>query len=194
MVLGERTAGSTLRGERVTLRPLVVGDFAQWQVVRIANRDWLAKWEPTQLHAAVEGVETRSGFLARCRARERERQLGTGYGYGIFLGRRFSGEINLSGVQRGPFQSGSVGYWIDEAVAGQGLVPEAMTLLLRYAFEDLCLHRVQVAIIPRNAASRRVVEKLGLREEGLAVGYLEINGVWEDHLRFAITAQEWEDR
>lgn len=193
-MFGERTTGSTLRGERVTLRPLAVGDFAQWQAVRMANRDWLLKWEPTQLYAAVDGVETRSGFVARCRARERERQLGTGYGYGIFLGRRLAGEINLSGVQRGPFQSGSIGYWIDEALAGQGLVPEAMKLLLKYAFEDLCLHRVQVVIIPRNTASRRVVEKLGLREEGLAVGYLEINGVWEDHLRYAITAEEWADR
>ncbi len=191
MVLGERTVGSTLRGERVTLRPLVISDFTQWQSVRLNNRDWLLRWEPAQPHAAIDGVETRNGFITRCRARERERQLGTGYGYGIFLGRRFCGEINLSGVQRGPFQSGSIGYWIDEALAGQGLVPEAMALVLRYAFEDLCLHRLQVAIIPRNTASRRVVEKLGLREEGVSIGYLEINGIWEDHIRYAITAEEW---
>lgn len=191
MVLGERVSGSTLRGERVTLRPLVLGDFPQWQSVRLANKDWLFKWEPSQPSSSIDGIETRNGFLVRCRARERERQLGTGYGYGIFLDRRFCGEINLSGVQRGPFQSGSIGYWIDESVAGQGLVPESMALLLDYAFEELGLHRIQVAIIPRNAASRRVVEKLGLREEGLAVGYLEINGIWEDHLRYAITADEW---
>lgn len=194
MVLGERTNAGTLRGERVTLRPLVVGDFAQWQTVRMDNRDWLFKWEPTQSNLAIDGIETHSGFVARCRARERERQLGTGYGFGIFLGRRLCGEINLSGVQRGPFQSGSIGYWISEADAGQGLVPEAMILLLRFAFESLCLHRVQVAIIPRNTASLRVVQKLGFREEGLAVGYLEINGVWEDHLRFALTAPEWDAR
>ena len=64
----------------------------------------------------------------------------------------------------------------------------------RFTFEQLMLHRLQVAIVPRNAASLRVVEKLGLRREGLAERYLEINGVWEDHYRFAITAEEWKVR
>ena len=59
---------------------------------------------------------------------------------------------------------------------------------------ELHLHRVQISIIPRNAASRRVVEKLDIREEGVAVRYLEINGVWEDHVRYAITAEEWAER
>jgi ribosomal-protein-alanine N-acetyltransferase len=73
-------------------------------------------------------------------------------------------------------------------------VPEALVVLARFAFEELALHRVQVAIIPRNKASRRVVEKLELRGEGLAERYLEINGIWEDHVRYAITAEEWAQR
>jgi ribosomal-protein-alanine N-acetyltransferase len=73
-------------------------------------------------------------------------------------------------------------------------VPEALVVLSRFAFEELGLHRVQVAIIPRNRNSRRVVEKLGLREEGLAERYLEINGVWEDHVRYALTSEEWGQR
>ena len=64
----------------------------------------------------------------------------------------------------------------------------------RYAFEELGLHRLQIAIIPRNGASRRVVEKLALREEGVALRYLEINGVWEDHVRYALTSEEWDAR
>jgi len=67
-------------------------------------------------------------------------------------------------------------------------------MVMRFAFEELGLHRVQVAIIPRNAPSRRVMTKLGVREEGVATRYLEINGVWEDHLRHAITAEEWAER
>jgi ribosomal-protein-alanine N-acetyltransferase len=69
-----------------------------------------------------------------------------------------------------------------------------MVLVTRHAFEELELHRLQVAIIPRNAASRRVAEKLGLRDEGTALRYLEIAGVWEDHVRYAITAEEWQER
>ena len=66
--------------------------------------------------------------------------------------------------------------------------------LARFVFEDLHLHRIQIAIIPRNTASRRVVAKLHLRDEGIAVRYLEINGVWEDHVRYAITREEWIER
>ena len=141
---------------------------------------------------APDPVQNRDAFAVRCGARQRERQLGTGYGYGIFVDGHFAGEINLSIVQRGPFQSAYVGYWIDEAQAGQGYMPEALVLLCRAAFEDLHLHRVQISIIPRNTASRRVVEKLGIRDEGVAQRYLEINGVWEDHIRYAMTVEEWD--
>jgi ribosomal-protein-alanine N-acetyltransferase len=65
---------------------------------------------------------------------------------------------------------------------------------LNFAFEALALHRIEISIIPRNQASRRVVEKLGIRMEGLAQRFLEIDGVWEDHCRYAITSEEWEVR
>jgi ribosomal-protein-alanine N-acetyltransferase len=97
-------------------------------------------------------------------------------------------------VQRGPFQSAYVGYWIDEKHAGNGYMPEALVVLTQFAFDELHLHRIQISIIPRNSASRRVVEKLGIRDEGIAARYLEINGVWEDHVRYAITSEEWADR
>ena len=77
----------------------------------------------------------------------------------------------------------------DHSVTRHGVV-----LLCKAAFEDLRLHRVQISIIPRNTASRRVVEKLGIRDEGVAQRYLEINGVWEDHVRYGITVEEWADR
>ena len=61
-------------------------------------------------------------------------------------------------------------------------------------FDELHLHRIQIAIIPRNTASRRVVEKLEIREEGTALRYLEINGEWEDHVRYAMTTEDWLER
>ena len=191
--------GSTLAliGRRVALRPLAVSDFEAWREVRIRARDWLLKWEPRPLPGQPDATEDRRVFAARCGARERERQLGSGYGFGIFVGpdrNRFAGEINLSSVQRGPYQNAYVGYWIDEAVAGNSYTPEAFVVLCRFAFEDLGLHRLQASIIPRNAASHRVAAKVGLRNEGTAVGYLEINGRWEDHVRYAITSEEWAER
>jgi ribosomal-protein-alanine N-acetyltransferase len=183
-----------LRGRRVLLRPLVLSDFDAWREVRQRNRNWLLKWEPKPPPGQPDDTESKPAFNARCGAREREWQLGTGYGFGIFVDGRLAGEINLSGVQRGPFQNTYVGYWIDEAQAGHGYVPESLVTVARFAFEDLRLHRMQVAIIPRNRASRRVVEKLDLREEGIAVRYLAINGRWEDHIRYALTAEEWAER
>ncbi|MEA2702268.1 MAG: [ribosomal protein S5]-alanine N-acetyltransferase [Actinomycetota bacterium] len=193
MGLSERVP-TQLRGRRVVLRPLTANDFDAWREVRRRNRGWLLKWEPTPPLGQPDDTESRPAFVARCGAREREWQLGTGYGFGIFVDGRFAGEINLSGVQRGPFQNTYVGYWIDEAEAGNGYVPESLVVAARFVFEDLGLHRLQVAIIPRNRSSRRVVEKLQLREEGVAQRYLAINGVWEDHIRFAMTSEEWKQR
>lgn len=185
---------STLFGRRILLRPLVVADFPAWREVRRRNVDWLTKWEAQRLPGQPDVVEDRDAFGVRCSARQRERQLGTAFGFGVFVSGDFAGEINLTAVQRGPFQSAYVGYWIDEKHAGNGYMPEALVALARFAFDDLQLHRIQIAIIPRNLASRRVVEKLGIREEGVALRYLEINGVWEDHIRYAMTAEEWDER
>jgi ribosomal-protein-alanine N-acetyltransferase len=182
-----------LHGRRVVLRTLGDADYAAWVEVRQRCHDWLVKWEPRSVHSAHLAEDERS-FSSRCAIRERERQMGTGFGFGIFVEGRFVGEITLSSIQRGPLQSAYVGYWIDEAVAGRGLMPESVVTVLQYAFDSLRLHRVEINIIPRNGASRRVVEKLGLRFEGIAERYLEIDGAWEDHARYAITAEEWADR
>lgn len=183
-----------LLGQRVLLRPLVVDDFAQWNEVRLANEEWLTQWEPRRIAGQPDVVRSRQAFSSRCSARGRERQLGTGFGFGVFVEKRLIGEMNVSSLQRGPFQNAYVGYWVDQRMAGRGYIPEALVVAMEFAFEDLRLHRLQIAIIPRNGPSRRVVEKLGIRLEGMAERYLEINGVWEDHLRYAITSEEWFER
>ena len=182
-----------LKGARVVLRTLSENDFEGWSEVRTRCHDWLVPWEP-RVAGTTLPPEDRRNFAARCSLRERERQLGSGYGFGIFVGGRFAGELTLSSIQRGPFQAAYVGYWIDQALAGHSYVPEAVVVCLRFAFAELHLHRVEISIIPRNAASRRVVEKLGIRLEGVAERMLSIDGVWEDHARYAITLEEWEER
>ena len=81
-------------------------------------------------------------------------------------------------IQRGPFQQAYIGYWVDEQLAGKGFAGEAVVIVLKYAFEGRSgLNRVEIAIVPRNSPSRRVVEKLGLREGGDSrSGFLEIDG------------------
>ena len=183
-----------LFGRRIMLRALVATDFEAWSEVRLRNGEWLTKWEPMPLITSPDPAKSRDAFTHRCAARDRERQSGNAYCLGLFVNNVFAGEVNLNSVMRGAMQSGTIGYWIDEAKAGNSYVSEAVLVLMKFAFEELRLHRMEVCIVPRNANSRRVVEKLQLREEGVAERFLEINGVWEDHVRYGFTIEEWQDR
>ncbi len=176
------------------LRPLKPSDFKQWSEVRLRCGDWLTKWEPAPPANAADPSVDKHAFVARCRARDRERQMGTGFSFGVWHKRNLCGEVNISNVLRGAFNSASIGYWTDRQVAGQGFAGEAVLAALGYGFDVVGLERIQISIIPRNTASRRVAEKLGLRTEGVSLEYLQIAGCREDHIHYAITAQEWQQR
>ena len=184
-----------LVGPRVLLRPLRVEDWAAWREIRERGRDWLEQWEPRLEPGTADPVVDREAFRVRCNAWDRQRNFDAAYGFGMYLhDGRLIGEVSLGSVQRGPFQTAYVGYWIDEAHAGRGYVPEGVVVALRYAFDVLALHRIEAAIVPRNTASRKVVEKLELRQEGIAERFLQIQGVYEDHVRYAITSEEYRAR
>lgn len=104
------------------------------------------------------------------------------------------GTVSLFDLRRQIWQNGSLGYALAARHQGQGLMSEAVRAATAFAFETLGLHRVEAAIVPRNRASRRVAEKLGMRDEGTAVRFLQIQGVYEDHVRYAMTAEEWDER
>jgi ribosomal-protein-alanine N-acetyltransferase len=191
---GSQLTTLRLQGKRVTMRPLVPSDYAAWSEVRLRNGDWLLIWEPKRSDYIADPATDSQAFERRCVARDRERLAGTSYTLGLFIENSFAGEVNLNNVVRGAMQTGTVGYWIDRKQAGNGYVAEGVAVLSRFAFEELKLHRIEVCIIPRNANSKKVVEKLKFRLEGLAERFLEINGVWEDHLRYGFTIEEWQNR
>ena len=105
---------------------------------------------------------------------------------GMLLGR-----VALTGVVRGAFLSAHIGYWIDGDHQGRGLMTEAVSAVVTFAFEALGLHRVQAAVMPHNTASLKVLAKLGFRKEGECARYLQIAGRWADHDVFAVTTEEW---
>jgi ribosomal-protein-alanine N-acetyltransferase len=100
------------------------------------------------------------------------------------------GNIAFNNIVRGAFQSCHLGYQLDEREVNQGFITEALWRAIEYAFDDMKLHRIEANIMPRNLRSRRVVEKLGFVEEGLAKHYLKINGVWEDHIHYVLLNDE----
>ena len=193
---GRPTVPSPLRlyGKRVMLRPLVLEDFGAWREVRERNEAWLTPWEPRRPLPEFDPTSNRSAFAARCTARDRDATNGLSYGFGVFADQRFCGEVNLNNVQRGAVQTGTIGYWIDQQAAGRSLIAESVVVLAEFAFETLWLHRLEICIVPRNHKSRRVMEKLAIREEGVAQRLVEINGVWEDHVRYGFTVEEWNER
>lgn len=101
------------------------------------------------------------------------------------------GMVNLNEIVRGAFQSATMGYWIGCEHARQGLMTEAVSLLMKHAFTKLKLHRVEANMIPRNKPSRSLAKSVGMHYEGTSKRYLQINGEWEDHERWAITVERW---
>ncbi len=116
-------------------------------------------------------------------------------GYGLFLFSTASDElvggVNLSNVRRGVAQTASLGYWMSAAQANKGMMGEALSALLPHAFDRLGLHRIEAACLPHNKASRALLAKLGFREEGYAVKYLKINGIWQDHVLYALLSDDY---
>jgi len=104
------------------------------------------------------------------------------------------GVINLSEIVRGLFQSAYLGYYAFEPFAGEGYMTEGVTLVLDQAFGPLGLNRLEANVQPRNKRSSRLVSRLGFRLEGFSPRYLKIGGRWRDHERWAVLADEWNER
>ena len=180
--------GPRLETARLLLRRPRLTDWRAWTNLRSASRDFLAPWEPSWPDDAL----TMAAYRRRLRQMAAEWRADQGYGFSLFLrpAGTIVGGVNLSHVRRGVAQSASLGYWMGAAYAHQGLMGEALTALLPYAFERLGLHRIEAACLPRNKPSRALLAKLGFREEGYAVKYLKINGQWQDHVLYALLAED----
>lgn len=104
---------------------------------------------------------------------------------------RILGNINLTQVIRGAFQSANLGYALAATDQGRGYMTEAVSAMVAFAFEEWGLHRVAASHLPRNVRSAAVLERCGFRVEGHARDYLMIDGRWEDHVLTAITNPGW---
>jgi ribosomal-protein-alanine N-acetyltransferase len=177
---------------RLVLRPPRPADVPELRQLLRANVDHLRPWEPTS--SASEDPTSLTVVTNRVTRQRRDWKRGDSYTLLLTLrerGERIVGRVNLGGVLRGAFQNAYVGYWIDREHQGRGLMTEGLRGAISFAFEAAKLHRLQIAIMPRNAASLRVATKAGGRREGLAERYLQIAGEWEDHIIFAITREDW---
>jgi [ribosomal protein S5]-alanine N-acetyltransferase len=174
------------------IRPTDVADAPAQARLRIANRDHTAPWDPLR----DASFYTEAGQRLELDLDRRAWTSGTAYAFAVLDlsggDERLVGRVALSNVVRGPWLNANLGYWIAEDAGGRGHATRAVRLVLSFAFEHAGLHRVQPAIIPRNVRSVRVAQRAGFRLEGRAERYLRINGAWEDHDIYALTAEDWE--
>jgi ribosomal-protein-alanine N-acetyltransferase len=185
--MGRRVWPVVLQDGRVALRPIARSDQSAWNQVRARNDAWLRPWEATAPLRSTEPAPTFGVMVRRLRS---EARAGRTLPFVVTYDARLAGQLTVAGITLGSARTAHIGYWIDEAVAGRGVAPTAVALAVDHCFTTMRLHRVEIAIRPENAASLRVVAKLGLREEGLRERLLHIDGAWRDHRCFAVTAEE----
>jgi ribosomal-protein-alanine N-acetyltransferase len=173
----------------VTLRPFRLRDAVAWSESRLSNEEWLTPWEPPGpgSYADRNGV---AAFAPMVRALRKRARDGTQLSFAIWWQDELVGQITVSNVVRGALNGASLGYWVDGRYAGRGVCPTAVALVTDHCFGPVGLHRVEANVRPENHASRRVVDKLGFREEGTRLRYLQIDGDYRDHLCYALTVED----
>lgn len=174
----------------IGLRPIRLRDASAWREVRMRNAQWLRPWEATVPLTDRDVPHTYGAMVRRLRTEARE---GRALPFAVTYDGTFVGQVTVGGIARGSLMSGYIGYWVDQKYAGRGVIPTAVALATDHCFAAVGLHRIEINIRPENAASLRVVEKLGFRNEGLRLRYLHIDGDWRDHVTFALCAEEVPD-
>jgi ribosomal-protein-alanine N-acetyltransferase len=178
-----------LQDGRIGLRPPRLRDASTWSTLRLRNEAWLAPWEPTSNEPwAVR--HSMASWPSALGALRRLARAGALLPFMITYDDALVGQLTVNNVVRGALRSAQIGYWVDEGHANRGITTTALALATDHCFGPVGLHRVEVDIRPENMRSRRVAEKLGFREEGLYVRYLDIDGGWRDHVTYALTVED----
>ena len=183
-----RREAPALKGQRISLRMPVSGDYREWAALRAESRRFLEPWEPRWSSDELDWPAWRQR-LSRYREDQAQGSAAAFFIHENATGRLVGG-ITIGNIRYGVAQTGQIGYWIGERYAGKGFMHEALRLVVRHAFETLRLHRIEAACIPDNERSIRVLEKAGFRREGLLRSYLRINGIWHDHYLYALIADD----
>ena len=176
-----------LSAGRVALRPLAVRDASTWSRLRRENAEWLGPWESTR---PPESASESGSYRSLARDLVRQARAGRALPFAVTYDGVMVGQLTVTGITWGSARWAQMGYWVTEGFAGRGIITTAVALACDHCLFTMRLHRIEIAIRPENTSSLRVVDKLGFRTIGMSPKYLHINGMWRDHMLFAITAEE----
>lgn len=176
----------------VSLRPPRLRDASAWSRIRLRDRNYLQRWEPT----AVGSWQERNAILAwpaQWSALRGMARRGVALPFTLTVDGEFAGQLTVGNIVRGALRSAWIGYWVTEVLAGGGVATAAVALAVDHCFGPVGLHRLEATVRPENEPSVRVLEKSGFRREGLFRRYLDVAGAWRDHYVYAVTAEEIPD-
>ncbi|HEX4812427.1 MAG TPA: GNAT family protein [Nonomuraea sp.] len=168
-------------GPRVGIRRISRRDRAEFVAVNQASADFLSRWMPGEPITTPEAFDA---YIARFDLPAHEGFLICRLDTGAIAGR-----VHINDIVRGSHQTGTLGYCAYAATAGRGYMTEGVRLLVRYAFDELGLHRLEANIQPGNTPSLNLIKRVGFRREGYSPSFQYVNGAWRDHERWAITAE-----
>ena len=172
---------------RVSVRPLQRSDAAEIAAMNTRNRADIERVSPPQMASTF----TASGQTTRIEEILRQCELGTRAYWTIRVDGDVAGDISLHAIQRGPVQDANVGYMVDAAFRGRGVATVALRLVVRSAFDELRLHRLEAGAMPSNLGSQRVLEKAGFTRVGLLRRHLFIGDTWQDHVLYEILGPDF---
>lgn len=170
----------------VSTRLVTLDDVPAVSALYQANLEFLRPFEPVRPEGYFESEGQREVIG---NALERHAR-GECVPHVILLDGRVVGRINLNDIVRGPFLNSHLGYWVSQDVNGRGVASAAVAQMIRVAFEEQGLHRIQAGTLRHNLASQKVLERNGFVRFGLAEKYLQIGGVWQDHILFQRLAHD----
>lgn len=173
----------------VGLRPIRLRDGGAWSRLRIRDVHHLQQWEPSAPGTWEDRHAVLNWPMHRLALRSVSRR-GLALPFAITLDGEFCGQITVGNVVRSALLSAWIGYWVASHAIGGGVATAAAALCVDHCFGLVGLHRVEATVRPENVASRRVLDKLGFREEGMHLRYLDVAGSWRDHLVYALTEEE----
>lgn len=179
----------TLTHGAVKLRPLKVRDGKVWQEIRSRNQNWMQEWEATPPVPAIEPAPT---FKQSTKNLLRDAAEGRSMPFVVEYHDQFVGQVNVSDIVYGSLRGAHFGYWIDQNYAGRGIMTSAVALVTDHLFNNVGLHRIEVAIRPENEPSNKLVKRLGFKFEGIRPKFLHINNAWRDHNIYVMFSEDFD--
>ena len=172
-----------LKSKNVELRTPRYSDYEQWRDLRESSKAFLELWEPKR----DNGFFKRNAFNNRVKWAKKSANSEQAYQFFIFdKHQTLLGSITIENIRKGPSNAATLGYWLGKQHTGKGFMRESVLNIVDFSFTKLTISRLEAATLPENKSSRRLLEKVGFKYEGVGQSYLQINGRWRNHVLYGM--------